>query len=179
MRALCMFAAIALMGNAEAAPSRDVVEKLLAGVEARASADDVRRLGPGVDHVLVAIAIDDRVTRVRRQRAMAALAAVPSVEGRDLLRSIIKERSRATEGADVIDLSVCVRALGAFGEEFAGDVLPLLAHPTGDVRIAAAESLARMRARATSGAMRLRLTIEREEDVRRALERSLALLESK
>src|SRR5207249_4154132 len=108
-----------LAGVAQAAPSRAEVERLLSGYEPRADAAAFRRLGPGVDHVLVAIASDGAASRLRRQRAMAALAWVPSVEGRDLLRAVVREKARAVEGADALDLYTCARALGAFGPEVA------------------------------------------------------------
>jgi hypothetical protein len=171
----CLLAA----AGAAAAPPRAEVERLLGGYETHATPEHFRRLGPGVDHVLVVIAIDPATSRVRRNRALYALAIVPSVEGRDLLRAVVKEQRRATEGADVLDLATAARALGAFGAEVAMDVVPLLAHPTGDVREAAADALGGARAVEALGSLRVRLGVEREEGVRRALVRAIGRLEGR
>ncbi len=129
--------------------------------------------------MLVAIASDGAASRLRRQRAMAALAWVPSVEGRELLRAVAREKARATAGADLIDLYTCARALGAFGPEVAPELVPLLAHPSADVRAAAATSLGQARAAGALGSLRLRFTVERDEAVQRAIVQAVAALEGR
>ncbi len=179
MRRAIVAALLLVGGIAFAAPSREAVERLLAGIESHVGADDVRRLGPGVDHVLAAIAVDARTSPVRRNRALAALSAVPSMEGRDLLRAVLRDHRDATTGADVLDLRTAALALGAFGPDAAADLVPLLAHPTGDVRAAAAEGLARANAQSALPSLKLRLLTEREPGVQQALGRAIATLQSK
>ncbi len=170
---------ILVAGVAQAAPSREVVSRLLGGYESRVGPDDVRRLGAGVDHVLVAIAVDPAERPLRRNRALAALAWVPSTEGRDLLRAVVRQNARATSGVAVLDLAVAARSLGAFGPEEDADLAPLLAHPVGDVRAAAADGLARARAVSALPSLRVRLLTEREPAVAQALVRAIAALATK
>lgn len=165
--------------RAFALPPREAVERLLGGYESQPTAADFRRLGDGVEHVLAAIALDPKTPPLRRNRALASLALVPSSEGRELLRAVIRDDRAAREGVALLDLRVAVRSLGAFGAEEEVDLVPLLAHPDADVRGNAALALSEAHVVAAVPSLRLRLGVEREGSVVRALSRALAALEGK
>jgi HEAT repeat protein len=160
---------------------RDAVERLLAGYEPHGSVADLRRLGPGVDDVLIEIAEDPRTQPLRRARALHALGWVPSVAGRDYLRATLRALAppgRAPAGpAEVMALSACARALGRFGADAAPDLLALVAHPAADVRQAAAAALGESGALAARPALEQRLAVEPHPAVRAALARALAVLD--
>lgn len=166
-------------GVALAAPTRAAVERLLAGYEPGATAADLKRLGEGTDRVLVAIASDPKTSRIRRNRAISAIAAVPSPAGQEFLRAVLRDQGNATEGADLLDLQACIRALPAFGSTGALEALPLLAHANADVRVIVADALAAAKAHEAVPPLRLRLGVEREPEVLRALQRALAALQQK
>jgi hypothetical protein len=177
MRNWLAFALLLLPAVVAAAPSRPAVEKLLGGYEINTTADDLKRLGDGVDHVLCAIAIDPKVSRLRRNRALSALAAVPSVEGKQLLLFVLHDKARATEGADELDLHSAIVALAAFGPEVSRELVPFLAHESSDIREASAKSLAVAHAKDAVSSLRMRLTVERDDTVLRVVRDSVIALE--
>lgn len=170
---------VASAAPSRAAPSRAAVERLLGGYESQVTASDFLRLGAGVDHQLVAIAVDGKTRPLRRNRALAALGMVPSSEGRELLRAVVRDNLKASQGIELLDLRVAVRALGAFGPEEEADLVPLLVHSDADVRIAAAEALGEAHAMGAVPSLRLRMSVEREGAVVRALSRALEALAAK
>ena len=175
---LALFLLGTVGGTAAAAPPRGEVERLLAGYEVPARGDDWKRLGPGVDRVLVTIALDPQASPIRRNRALSALALFPSSEGRELLRAVVRDHRGAKEGMELVDLVAAVRAFGGFGESAATDLVPLLTHPHPDVRATAALALGRAGAVSATGSLQLRLTVERDEEVVAALRRAVATLQA-
>ncbi len=178
MRNWLAFALLLLPAVVAAAPSRPAVEKLLGGYEANATGEDLKRLGDGVDHVLCAIAMDPKVSRLRRNRALSALSVVPSVEGKQLLLFVLHDKARAVEGADELDLHSAIVSLAAFGPEVSRDLLPFLAHDSSDIREATARSLAAAHAKDAINSLRMRLTVERDDAVLRVVRDSVIALEN-
>ena len=77
MRVL-LLAGLLFSSVAWGAPSAAEVERALGGYERAPSAEDVKRLGPGADQVLIAAANDPRTSRLRRARAIGALGSRPA-----------------------------------------------------------------------------------------------------
>jgi HEAT repeat protein len=127
--------------------------------------------------VLVAIASDAGVTRLRRNRAISALGFVPSAAARAYLAAVLDEKGAAAEGADALDAAAALSALWPYG----ADALPLLtrflAHASGDVRYAAAVALGRTALPEAAAWLRARYLAERDASVRAAVARSLKQLE--
>ncbi len=154
-------------------PERAKVERLLSGYEPRPIGPELRRLGDGVDEVLIAIARDPKTRPVRRARALAALGQVPTLAGRDACRGVIRDESRAASGPEVLDVAACARTLGAFGPQLQMDLAPLLAHPAPDVRAAAAEGLATAHAKLALPLLEHQLDREKDPAVRATLTKSI------
>lgn len=178
--ALASLLAAALVPSLAAAdPGRDQVESLLAGYEPRVSAADLARLGPGTDRVLIAIASDPATSPLRRVRALAALSAVPSTDGREACRAVVAARRAAAEGAAALELAACAHTLGASPGDPTAELGALLDHPVIEVRVAAARALGQSRgvppARAQA-LVRRRARVENDGFVRGVLDESLRRL---
>jgi hypothetical protein len=180
-----LFSRIALItltataGLARAEPPRAAVERLLSGYEPSPTfVEDLRRLGPGTDQVLITVASDPRTSRLRRSRALHSLGHLPSLAGRDYLRSELRalRSAGAVEGPDVLDLVACARALGRYGAEALPDLVGLLAYPSPDVRQAAAAGLGTTGALPARTPLRQRLSVEADAGVRAALRGALRAL---
>ena len=156
-----------------------MVEGLLGGYEPDVPAGALAELGPGVDRVLIDVAEDVAVSRLRRARALAALGSVPSLGGRDYLRRRLRELRGAAEGAELLELVACMRALGRFGPEGAGDLVRLLGHAHPEARAAAALSLGDAGAAEMAAPLVRRLSVESDRGVREALRRVLLGLRSR
>jgi hypothetical protein len=165
--------AVSVPAAAAGGTLREVVEGLLGGYEPDGPAGALAELGPGVDRVLIDLAEDAAVSRLRRARALAALGSVPSLTGREYLRERLRALRGAREGAELLELGGCVRALGRFGPAAAGDLVPLLGHLQAEVRGAAALSLGEAGAAGVEALLGQRLAVEREGEVREALLRAL------
>lgn len=149
------------------------IDRALGGREHAVSAEDVRALGPHADRVLIGVASDARVSRLRRARALLALRFAPSDESREFLRAVIADKRACVEGADVLDLSAAITSLSPYGREVLADVLPFAAHASADVRHATVVVLGAMQAPEAQSALRARLFVERDPGVRDAAARAL------
>ena len=156
-------------------PSREAVSRLLAGYEVHAGAAEWKRLGAGTDRVLIELILDPGTPPVRRLRAMSALSLVPSAAGRDLCRRILVEESGATEGREVLEVGACAKSLGVIaGIEGIPELLPLLSHPSSDVRLGAVRGLrgAHVTASSPAAAALRRLAASDEDDTVKAESRA-------
>jgi hypothetical protein len=158
----------------ESAPTRASVERLLSAVELSTRPADLVRLGPGTGHVLVEIARDPATRPIRRLRALAAIAFVPSEEGRALCREVIARESSSVDGGEVLDVGACAHTLGVFGKASLPDLLPLLHHASAEVRTGAIRGLAATRAPAAERALRAHLPSEPDAEVQARLRDELA-----
>jgi hypothetical protein len=162
---------------ASVARGDDALTRVLGGVERAPTAEAVRALGPAADRLLVAAASDGRTARLRRMRAIAALAFAPSAYARAFLLAVVRDQGGATRGADVLDVAAAAGALAVYGPTVAPTLVPLLAHASADVRQSAAAALGRARAPEAAGALRARLAVERDAGVHEELVRALARLQ--
>jgi HEAT repeat protein len=158
---------------ATAAPPRATVEKLLGGYEPKATAADLQRLGEGTDRVLIEIAADPRTPGVRKLRALYALGFVPTEAGRAHCMKVIRDEGGKRDGIEVLDVKACAMALGSFGPASRLDLVPLLAHPSSEVRLGAARGLEKAKSFEAIDAIKRQLGAEPDEVVRDALTRAL------
>ena len=170
---------LALDGNAGAKPERAVVEQLLMGIEYVPTAADLKRLGPGVDRVLLSIASDEKAFGLKRLRAVYALGVVRSPAGLEYLRALLVEKRDATYCLDLGMLKASLRSLGAYGPETAVDLMPFLDANGPEARMAAAQGLARGGSPYARAALDQRILAERDPEVRRVVTLAVAGLPKK
>jgi hypothetical protein len=148
------------------------MQAALGGVETAAEAADVAALGPNADVLLVARA-DDDARPLQRLRALAALRWAPSSYAHDFLMANVARLAQARTGLPVLELAMTLQALLPYGAAAAPTLLGALSHPTTEVRLAAAATLAQIDASGTDGAIHAaltaRLAVETSAAVRRAL----------
>jgi HEAT repeat protein len=169
-----LFSFSLFLATSAAADRRDArLAPVLGGIEHAPTEADVRRLGAGATSELLRAADDPTLSRLWRMRALYALRFVPSAAAHSFLLEVVAVRSSATEGADVLDYAAALGALTPYGSEELPTFLGALAHPSADVRHAAAAAIGLMKVPAVDGALKLRLAVEQDVGVRRALVRAL------
>jgi len=168
-----LLAALLVSSVASATPPRAAVELALAGIERAPTAERVKRLGAGVDLVLIEIADDPATTATRRARAIRALAWAPSSSARAYLHDLIARRSAATGGMEVIELGAALVSLAPYGPTELPLVLRFVAHASADVRQGAAITLGTLGGAEALAALRARSAVERDPGVREALARAI------
>ncbi len=175
MRALILMVLVVGVahGVAHAEPTRRELDRVLGGFEQVVNSDAVRSLGAGTDVALISYIEDRKLSSLRRQRALSALAQVPSATVRDYLVGRVRAQKSAERGAEVLELAAAIGALAPYGAQVLSTVTPLIGHPAPDVRQAAAVTLGTMRLPSTSTALAARLTIEPDPGVKAALRRAL------
>lgn len=173
MRFFLFSLSLFLATSAVADRREDRLAPVLGGIEHAPTEADVRRLGATATSELLRAADDPTLSRLWRMRALYALRFVPSPAAHSFLLEVVAARSSATEGADVLDYAAALGALAPYGREELPTFLSALAHPSANVRHAAASSIALIKVPAADGALRLRLAVEQDVGVRRALVRAL------
>ncbi|MFI5288333.1 MAG: HEAT repeat domain-containing protein [Polyangia bacterium] len=159
--------------------STATLDRLCGGYEHAPSAAEVRALGPGADQALIDYATAASTSPLRRQRAIAALAFVPSVAAHQLLVAVLSAEGRASRGIAVLDVAAALSALTPYGAPALATVLPYLTHPSADVRQAAANTLGALGLPSAGGALEARLAVERDPSVRVHLAAALARLRAR
>lgn len=172
MRA-ALLAALLISSAASATPSRAAVELALAGIERAPTADSIKRLGAGVDLVLIEIADDPASTPFRRGRAIRALQWAPSSSARAYLHELIARKGAATGGMDVIELGAALVSLVPYGAAELPLALRFVAHPSADARQGAAIALGALGGAEALPALRARASVERDPGVREAIARAI------
>jgi hypothetical protein len=169
-----LLALLLASGVAAAAPTARDLDRALGGFERGPALEDVRRLGPRADEVLIAVASDARTSPLRRVRAIAALRFVPSAAARAFLIALVRDEGSRDRGLAVVEVAAALGALAPYEPEL---VLPYLAHPSADVRQSAAAALASgpsARTQLVQQALQARAAVERDRGVRALLDRHLA-----
>jgi hypothetical protein len=169
--ALALAAALFTTQPAQAAPP-DVatVRELLSGYEGGPAESTWRALGPETLGVLIALYDAQDEAPYVRQRAVAAAAYYPSPATRTFLRAVL-----VTPGQSDLFVRTAVDALArAFGADAWSEVQPYLAHPAVTVRMGAVRAAVRIGTPATRDALRARLRVEQDAEVRESLTAALA-----
>ncbi len=169
--ASALAAALLAPGAAHAAPpDAGHVRELLSGYEGGPAEATWRALGPETLAVLIALYDAPQEAPFVRQRAIAAAAYYPSAATRTFLHAVL-----VTPGQSDLFLRTAVDALArAFGADAWAEVQPWLAHPAVTVRMGAVRAAVRIGTPATRTALRARLRVEQDAEVRDALTAALA-----
>lgn len=155
--------------SAQAAPSHERVREMLSGIEDVPSDADWRRLGDGVLPVLIDLSDDTSQPPYVRLRAVGATGAFPRAAVRVFLLAV----ARVEGQSDLLVREALVTLARAFGSAAVGDLVPFLRHDEVVVRDAAARSLGTIGGSAATRALHERLRVERDDTVRRTIERAL------
>ncbi len=173
MRIAATFIAVSLflpaLATAQATPSRERVRDLLSGIEHTPSDADWQRLGDGVLPILMDLYNDTDQPPYVRLRAMGATGAFPRAAVRTFLLAV----THVDGQSDLFVREALVTLARGFGSAAVSDLTPFLAHDERVVREAAASSLGRVGGSTARRALRDRLRIERDGEVRRVIERAL------
>ncbi|MBN4049423.1 HEAT repeat domain-containing protein [bacterium AH-315-N03] len=173
VRAAAVLIAFAVLvpafASAQAGPTRDRVREMLSGIEHTPSDADWRRIGDSVIPVLMGLYNDTSQPPYVRLRAMGATGAFPRAAVRTFLLAV----TRIDGQSDLFIREAVVTLARGFGSAAVADLVPFLAHDEDVVREATAQSLGRVGGGAAMRALRVRLRVERDGTVRRAIERAL------
>lgn len=170
--------ALALPAHAEVRARRSPVEQALSAIEGVPRKADLERLGLGVDKVLQDIVAHPSKRVLARVRALTVLRYYPSKTTQTLLRQEIAATQKAKRGLPLIFLGQALRSYAvAVGPKAVAVVQPQLAHPSIDVRVAAAEALRLSRAPSASAILAARAKHDPSATVRAELQRQLRLLD--
>ena len=157
------------LATAQAVPSRERVREMLSGIEDAPTDADWRRLGDGVLPVLIDLGDDTSQPPYVRLRAVGATGAFPRAAVRTFLLAV----ARVEGQSDLLVREAVVTLARAFGGAAIEDLAPFLGHDEAVVRDAAARSLGTIGGAAATRALRQRLRVERDDTVRRTIERAL------
>lgn len=146
------------------------VREMLSSYEAGPPESAWRALGPETLPVLIALYDSTQEAPFVRQRAVAAAAYYPSPATRLFLRAVL-----TTPGQSELFVRTAVDSLArAFGADAWDEVRPYLAHQAVTVRMGAVRAATRIDTRAVRAALRERLRVEPDAEVRAALTAALA-----
>jgi len=153
-----------------APPDLATVRELLSGYEGGPAESTWRALGPETLGVLIALYDAQDEAPYVRQRAVAAAAYYPSPAMRTFLHAVL-----ITPGQSDLFVRTAIDALArAFGAAAWDEVQPHLAHPAVTVRMGAVRAAVRIGTPAVRAALRARLRVEQDAEVREALTAALA-----
>ena len=161
-------------GVAWAAPaSREAVRAVLRGHEdQRMTAEDWRRLGDGVDVLLVEAAADPRLVFGARQKALGALGTLGGERAQEFLDRVVTARETP---APLLSTAIQAYARG-FGKDERAQALGagLLGHEDWQVRRGAVRALGTLRTAEARAAIRSHEAREPHPAVRAAMRSALA-----
>jgi hypothetical protein len=168
MRSATILLFLAWAGSAAAGEQREAVLDLLNAYEATATADDLKRLGDGVELELISIADDQSVPTTRRGRAIVALGHFPTVPVRAWLEIQLHDRAKESIFRRKAAWALAV----GFGDQVVETHLKsAIADDDVQLRIAVANALGQLRTSAALGVLEARLEQESDEAVRLAIKK--------
>jgi HEAT repeat protein len=166
----CAMFSIPLAASAQQPVSRERVRAMLSGIEDLPSDDDWRRTGDAALPILMEIYNDLREPGFVRIRAIGASGAFP----REATRTFLLAVARA-EGQSDLFVREAVNAMArAFGRNAVSDLGPYLSHREPVVREATARAFGRIGGPDATRLLRARLSAERDEVVREAIQAALS-----
>lgn len=167
---LMMFAGAPNLAHAEG-DAATAAERVLGGVEWKATPSSVRQLGLHADTQLVDLCNDPNTTPMRRRRAIVMMeyASTPAVQ--TFLRDRFAKLRDAKDGSDALELAALMPVLARLHLVDFASVSPLLSHPVANVRESAAVAMHAIDGKRARVAMRTRMLTETDSGVRQRLGR--------
>lgn len=143
---------------------------MLSGIEDTPTDADWQRVGERALPILIELYNDADEAPFVRMRAVGASAAFPRPATRTFLLAV----ARAEGQSDLFVREALLALARGFGRGAVNDVAPFLAHAEPVVREAAARALGRVGGPEAQRHLSARLSVERDDVVREALQRGLA-----
>lgn len=168
---LCALVVGLLTGEARADDAlRSTLIDLLSGYEQAATADELRRLGPGVESELLVIADDPSMSRVRREAATYSLGWFPSETTRVWLQGRLADPSVDSH----IRRSAAWALANGWQDSAVPDLSTAFADPDVQLRNQIARALGKVGTAAARAALEARLPNETDAMVRTTVQTLLA-----
>lgn len=167
---LMMFAGAPNLAHAEG-DAATATERVLGGVEWKASPAAVRQLGLRADTQLIDLCNDPSTSPMRRRRAIVMMeyASTPAVQ--TFLRDRFAKLRDAKEGSDALELAALLPVVARLHLVDYASVSPLLQHAVANVRESAAVAMHALDVKRARIALRTRMLTETDSGVRQRLGR--------